>query len=713
MAEGVELATAWVRLVPSIEGLQKNLAESFAPIEGEAEQTGKRAGGKMSAGLKAGAALAAAGVVAGFAGLYQIGATMDDVTDTIRVGTGASGEALDALTESAKNVAAEVPADFEKVGSTIADLNTRLGLSGSTLETVASQYLEAGRILGQDVDIQATSAAFSAFRIEGDGVTAAMDTLFQVSQATGVGMNELAAGVQANAPALQNLGFSFEDTVALVGSLDKAGLNANAVMASMSKGLVTLARDGEQPQEAFKRVTGELQGFIEKGDTASALDLASQVFGTRGASQFVGALQSGALNMEDLMAATGATGDTILGVGAETQDFAETWKILMNQATLAIEPLATAIFTGLGDALSSMMPFLQDFGGWLSENLWVFGAVAAVIAVPLVAAFVAWTASIWASTVALLANPMTWIVIAVMALIAAIVLLVMNWDAVVAWITEIWAGFIGWITEVINGFVAWWNELWGGFGAWVASVWQGFTGWLMQIWTGFTAWIQSVIDGFVGWWNGIWEGVGSFFTMLWAGIVMAVQLYIGLVRTIITTVLNVIVGIWNAIWGGIVAYFTGIWNGIIAAVRMFGDFFRSAFDGIAGFVRSAFNGVLGAVKGPINAIIALVNQAIGSLNNLRVTIPDWVPFVGGQTWGLSLPKIPMLAEGGTIMRSGTVIVGERGPELLRLPAGAVVDPDISRAESSGGADVTVVAAPEFDYVRLAREVVREIRWASA
>lgn len=633
MAEGVELATAWVRLVFSAEGAQGQIAESLAPVSKTAEEEGKKSGNKFSTGMKVGIAAGAAGVVAGFAGLYKVGDTMDAVTDTIRVGTGASGEALIDLTNVAKDVASQVPAEFETIGTTVADLNTRLGLSGDTLETVATQYLEAGRMLGQEVDIASTSAAFSAFKIEGDAVVGAMDTLFQVSQATGVGMNDLAAGVQANAPALQNLGFSFEDTVALVGSLDKAGLNANAVMASMSKGLVTLAQDGEEPQEAFKRVTGELQGFIDKGDTAAAIDLASEIFGTRGASQFVGALQSGAINMGDLMAATGATGDTILGVGEETQDFAEKWQVVMNQATIAVEPFATAIFTGLGDALTGIMPFLEDLGAWVSENTTIIGVIAAAIGVTLVAAFIAWTASIWASTIALLANPVTWIVLAIVALIAAVVALVLNWDAVVAWITEIWGGFIGWITEVINGFV--------------------------------------------GWWNSIWASVGAWFSQLWAGIVLAVRVYILMVQMIITTIVNAIAAVWNGIWSGISSFFMGIWNGIVGAVKNFGSFFRSIFDGIAGFVRSAFNGVLGAVRGPINAIISLVNQAIGGLNKLRVTIPDWVPGVGGQTFGLNLPRIPMLADGGTILRSGSVIVGERGPEMLRLPAGAVVDPDIS------------------------------------
>ena len=70
---------------------------------------------------------------------------------------------LEGLVGIAKGVGSNIPAEFSAIGPVVADLNTRLGLSGDTLRVVASQYLEAGRILGQDVDIQKTSAAFSAF----------------------------------------------------------------------------------------------------------------------------------------------------------------------------------------------------------------------------------------------------------------------------------------------------------------------------------------------------------------------------------------------------------------------------------------------------------------------------------------------------------------------------------------------------------------------
>jgi hypothetical protein len=316
----------------------------------------------------AGTAVVAGAGVAAVGALYKVGEVFDEVSDTIRTGTGASGKALDGLVASAKNVGTKVPADFEKVGTTIADINTRMGLSGATLETVASQYLEAGRILGEDVDIAKTSAAFNAFKIEGDSVVGAMDHLFQVSQATGVGMNELAESAARNAPAMQTLGFSFEETTAMVGSFDKAGLNSSQIMASMSKGLVTLAKDGEQPAEAFKRVQGEIAGFIESGDEAAALNLASEVFGTRGATQFIGAIQSGALSLDDMSKAAGQTGDTILGLGAETMDFTEQWQMFKNKVLVWLEPMGARVFGALGTLMGEVTSGVTAFGAAWKAN---------------------------------------------------------------------------------------------------------------------------------------------------------------------------------------------------------------------------------------------------------------------------------------------------------------------------------------------------------
>lgn len=540
--------------------------------------------------VKIGAAAMVTAGTAAAAGLYQVGATFDDVTDTIRVGTGLQGEALDGLVDVAKNIGTEVPNSFDEIASTVADLNTRLGLSGDTMQTVAEQYLQAGNIMGESIDIDSSTAAFNAFKISGDDVSGALDTVFQVAQSTGTSMNDLFSLASDNAATFTNLGFSFEGTVSMLGALDKAGVDATKVSASMSKGLVALARDGEEPEAAFKRVTGEIQNYVDAGDTAGALDLASQIFGTKGATQFVTALQTGALNVDDLQSAVSTTGDTILGTADDTEDFAERWQEIMNTAQVAVQPLASAIFDGLGGAITGILPYVQAFGDWAQQNPQVLMALAAAFAV-LTTGLVIAAAAQWIMNSALLASPITWIILGVVALIAVIVLLATNWSTVV-----------GWIQGIGDAFGAWWNGFWAGIGSWVQGVWDGFTSWVGDKWNGFISFLQSTGNGIAGWWNGLWSGIGGFF---------------------------------QGIWGG-----------------------------LAGFAGSAMNSVLGVVRGPINGIISLVNSMIAGINSIHVTIPDWVPGVGGQTWGANIPQIPMLANGGIITSPTVAMIGEAGPEAV-------------------------------------------------
>lgn len=345
-----------VKIISDAKGAVKGFNETEQAAGG---LSGKLA--KISPGALAVGGAVITGAIAVGKELYDLGTTFDSVADTIRTGTGATGDALDGLIDDARKVATSIPTDFETAGATVADLNTRLGLSGDALQTVASQYLEAGRILGEDVDVNTTTAAFSAFKIEGDNVSGAMDSLFRVSQATGVSMNDLAGSAQRNAMAMQELGFSFEDSIALVGSLDKAGVDADATLNAMRRGMLNLAEPGESTSDAFKRATGELQGFIDAGDTGAALDLASNIFGTKGASQMVQALQAGTLNMNDLMSAAGATGDTILGVGEETMSAGEKWTILKNKGMDALEPVASGLFDGVGSALDYVIDLVDGF----------------------------------------------------------------------------------------------------------------------------------------------------------------------------------------------------------------------------------------------------------------------------------------------------------------------------------------------------------------
>jgi hypothetical protein len=87
----------------------------------------------------------------------------------------------------------------------------------------------------------------------------------------------------------------------------------------------------------------------------------------------------------------------------------------------------------------------------------------------------------------------------------------------------------------------------------------------------------------------------------------------------------------------------------------------------------------------VNGLIAAVNTLINGLNTVihgfnRLPGPD----IG------DIPSIPYLARGGRVMRGGSAIVGERGPEMVTLPTGASVSPLNRYVQDSGAGNQTVV-----------------------
>jgi TP901 family phage tail tape measure protein len=357
MAGQATIATAYVQLVPTLEGVQGTVGEAFGDVDKQAEEHGKKTGSKWGGALTAAAGVAAGAAAVGgaaLAGLYKIGATFDDVSDGIQIATGKTGAQLAALTDSAKVVGSTVPVQFDKIAPALSAVSTRLGLTGGDLETVTSQFLALGDITGKDLNMDQATAAFNAFGVTGADVSTQMDNLLKVSQATGTGIDDITGSIQKSAPALQQLGFNFESSAALVGQLDKAGINSQSVLGGMGKALVKLSKDGEAPQEAFQRVTGQIGDLVKSGDDAKAIDLASTLFGTKGAAQFVEATKNGTLNVDAMTQALNDNQTTILGTAEDTADFAEQWQLFKNKALVALEPVGSAVF-GLAGTLGGKL----------------------------------------------------------------------------------------------------------------------------------------------------------------------------------------------------------------------------------------------------------------------------------------------------------------------------------------------------------------------
>ena len=81
-------------------------------------------------------------------------------------------------------------------------------------------------------------------------------------------------------------------------------------------------------------------------------------------------------------------------------------------------------------------------------------------------------------------------------------------------------------------------------------------------------------------------------------------------------------------------------------------------------IKDVFVFIFDGIKFYIDTVISVINFAISALNKIHVKIPDWVPFVGGKEFGVNIPLIPKLAEGGIVTSPTIAMVGEAGPEAV-------------------------------------------------
>lgn len=399
MAE-VELTKAYISCIPSFQGAEKSIADGLVgAVGGASDKAGKASGtsiaqsilgevgnmlpgnmggilskagamggGEMLASLKGalGPAAVAAAAVGVTKGLYDLGTTWDSAFDTMRAGTGATGEALESLQQSLRNVVGQTPAEIGEVSQVMADLNTRTGATGETLEDLTKQFVNLGQ-LGYSTDINKATGMMTAWGVSTEDMASKLDELFVVSQSTGISMDSMTSAMSANAAAMQQLGFSFEDTAAMAGMLDKAGLDASGMMSKMSRACVNLAKDGEEPAEAYRRIVSEMQGFIDAGDEASAMNLAQELFGTRGAAQFLQAVQTGALNIEDMTAAMENANGAIESNEKANESAAEKFEILKNNVSALLEPLGSAVFGAAADIMQGILDVVSGLTGGFQQ----------------------------------------------------------------------------------------------------------------------------------------------------------------------------------------------------------------------------------------------------------------------------------------------------------------------------------------------------------
>lgn len=258
---------------------------------------------------------------------------------------------------------------------------------------------------------------------------------------------------------------------------------------------------------------------------------------------------------------------------------------------------------------------------------------------------------------------------------------------IIGYLLDALGGLIDFLTGVFTGD---WKKAWTGIKTFFSSVWNAMKSLLITVLTAIVSFIGAKLSAVKNQWTLIWNAIRAFTDTLWNAIKNLAEAVFTAIQSKISAVWAVIRNTTETIWNGIRSFFTSTWTGIKDTVSSLADGIRdkiqmvmdavkagiqtaldsirekwssvwnglkettiSVFDGMKDGIRGGINGILKGVETMANGVIKGLNRMIDALNNLSFDIPDWVPGLGGESFGLDIPtlreiQIPRLAKGGFV-----------------------------------------------------------------
>lgn len=696
----------------------------------------QKAANKVSTTMTAGLAAMGTGAIAATKYLADLGGEWQTATNQVAASTGAAGKELEGLRDVMEDVyAANYGDSVADVGDAVAMVNRNManldqnGLTAATEGALALRdafeydVAESTRA-AEAIRKNFGSSAEEAFSLIAAGAQNGLDYSGELidtineysSQFAKLGFdadgmfNILQAGADGTAWNLDKVGDaikefsirSIDGSDSTVEAFTSLGYNAENIMA-------TFAAGGEGANKAFFDVINTLMAVDDQVER-DALGVA--LFGTMWE-------DLGTEAMEAMAGASQAAYDTEGALEKINQvkynDLDSAIQGIGRQMEVALLPAADAVYQSLMDsmpeiteAMEEVSPVIAEIAGDFAD--WAGGAISDGLPVLVdgIRDFADWAGKayekakpflsfLWEhkGTVLAVAAALRVLGPAIGAVTTAMnafktaktFMALLQSSGKIAQVTaafqrfgSILTGPLG-IIIAVAGAIALLYKNWDTVKAWLVN----FGNTVNQIWTNFSNMVGNAI-----------AAIGQKFPMLgaylqgwWESIQAAVDNVKAIFQNIIDFISNVFSGNWSAAWQNI--------------VNIFGNLFGM---------------IVNLAKAPINGVISAINWVISKINSISVTIPDWVPGVGGKTLGFNIPTIPQLAEGGVATSPTLAEIGEGGEPEAVMPLSklaALLDEYTKKPKPTGGTDgqeggdgETIVFSPVLNfYGKADREEVEE------
>ena len=546
---------------------------------------------------------------------------------------------------------------IEDFAFAIGELNTRTGLTGPALEELVLQTLRLSKLADEDITtlIPTVTRLFGDWGIATEDQSATLDKLFAASQLTGIGIGRLSDLVTQFGAPLRQLGFGFEETLALFASFEKEGVNTEQVLAGLRAGLARTAQAGEEPAETLARVTEEIKNAATEGD---ALAISLDAFGSRAAADMSAAIREGRFELDELTEAISNPADSLADLEKETRSFSDRMGVLGQRFALILAPAGEAV---LDFAENSFAPFVESVLSKTEQLGQVFRDEG--------------FAGLWARFVEGIK------------IIAPIVILglVDMLQALGDWVVrdaipflaekgaELFLALLDWLGNTAAPFaVKKAGELLAAIGTWITDTAVPF---LIregaELGTAVLEWIGKAALKAPG---------------LLADLIGAA------VEWLTTEGVDLLLDTAEELGESALDWIRSAKDTAIAQLgELFGTIVTWLTDTAPGLIADAASGMWNGIA---NAFVSVINFLIRAWNGLELEIPGFDPPGPGPTFSgftLGFPDIDELAgleHGGTTRTAGSVLVGESGPEILDLPSGASVIP-LDFDDFGGGSGTTI------------------------
>jgi TP901 family phage tail tape measure protein len=597
------------------------------------------------------AAVGAAAVGVGV-GLVKVGQTFDDAFDTIRIGTGATGEALDGLRDDFRSVFATAPVDAATVASAISDLNTRLGSTGPELQSLSKNFIDFARINKVDTAgaIRDVTRLMNSMNMEAGEAPGLLDKLTRASQLSGIGVDKLANHILDAGPAFEELGFDVDKSIALFAQLEKVGARPEEVLGSLNLALNKLAREGfTNAEEAFDEYIRQIK---DAPSILEATTIASELFGARVGSKVADDIRSGKFEIDEFMTSMEGFEGTLKSAVEDTDDWRQSWQLFKNQALLAVEPVATRVFELLGEGMTWLseegIPKLKQFGGWIEEHI-----------IPTLSAFGEMVRRVVQTVIVPFLQQMGERVAIEFAKFQE------YYERDVKPALDNIVAAVMWVVGEIE-------KRWPMIEATVRPVLRSIQTIINTVFEAIKRIISIALDVIRGDWESAWNNMKA------------------LVSGIVTGVKELLSGLLEAIKAMVVLFFnvakdigTAIVDGIVAGIKAMGSAVRDAVSSIVPSPSDIVGGIAGGIGG-----------AVSGLN----------PFGGGR------------AAGGPVQANTPYLVGENGPELrvFGSPGHIIPNHALGGGGTTNNYDIDIhISGVITDPVATGREVARALNKAVA